>query len=179
MRTNRNCKRYAGMFLNSVGFEEAPAALEELAMVNSLMEKSPEMRSLLVSPLFSGEERRSAFEAVGERLNLSGSTVKFVNYLSGEKAAWALGDVLRKAVAIYSEKKNKVMATVITSAAVGREFEDRLREALGRITKREVGIEYMTDPGLLGGMLVKVGSTMFDGSIKGQLRLLKEELIKG
>jgi F-type H+-transporting ATPase subunit delta len=42
-----------------------------------------------------------------------------------------------------------------------------------------VDIEYVSDPTLLGGFIVKVGSTMYDSSIKGQLRLLKDELIKG
>ena len=45
--------------------------------------------------------------------------------------------------------------------------------------EREVDIEYVMDPSLLGGILVKVGSTMYDSSVKGQLRLLKDELIKG
>ena len=47
------------------------------------------------------------------------------------------------------------------------------------MTSREVEVEFSEDPSLIGGVLIKVGSTMLDGSIKGQLRLLKEELIKG
>ena len=46
-------------------------------------------------------------------------------------------------------------------------------------TDPDVDMEYVMDPSLLGGILVKVGSTMYDSSVKGQLRLLKDELIKG
>ena len=45
--------------------------------------------------------------------------------------------------------------------------------------EKKVDVEYTVDPSLLGGMLIKVGSTMFDGSLKGQIRLLRDELIKG
>jgi F0F1-type ATP synthase delta subunit len=47
------------------------------------------------------------------------------------------------------------------------------------LIERDVDIEFVLEPSLLGGVLVKVGSTMYDSSIKGQLRLLKDELIKG
>jgi F0F1-type ATP synthase delta subunit len=50
---------------------------------------------------------------------------------------------------------------------------------LKKLIDRDVDLETVLDPSLLGGVLVKVGSTMYDSSIKGQLRLLKDELIKG
>jgi len=179
MKTHKYAKRYAAMFLGAVGIEAAPGAIGEIALVNALMQKSLELKRLLGSPLFSDGERAKALEAVGERIGLSETTIKFVNYLAAEGAAWALGDVINRAVAIYSEKKNRVTATVITPVPVNGDYEGRLKEALRRITRKEVSIEYTTDPGILGGMLVKVGSTMFDGSIQGQLRLLKDELVKG
>jgi F0F1-type ATP synthase delta subunit len=56
---------------------------------------------------------------------------------------------------------------------------DRLKGSLKKLINKDVDLDYVLDPSLLGGVLVKVGSTMYDSSIKGQLRLLKDELIKG
>jgi ATP synthase F1 delta subunit len=179
MKTFKHSKRYANMFLNAVGVEDAPEAMEELALVYALMQKSAEFRRLLSGPMFSQDERDGALAEVGGMLDLSEHSLKFVRYLAEEGAAWALGDVINKAVAIYSDRKKRVNALVITANSVGPEYEDRLKKALKRITRKDVTIEYRKDPALLGGMLVKVGSTMFDGSIKGQLRLLKEDLVKG
>lgn len=179
MKKTKESKRYAKMFLNAVGMDSAQAALRELAMVNALSEKSAEFRSLLVNPQFAEAERDGALRAVGKAIGLGETTVKFMGFISSAQAAAALGDILDKAVAIYLEKKKRVKATVITAAQVDRQYEGRLKESLKRLTEREVDIEYVTDPSLLGGMLVKVGSTMYDGSVKGQLRLLREELIKG
>jgi ATP synthase F1 delta subunit len=179
VKKNKHSKRFAKMFLNAVGIDRAPDALKELAVLKALMEKSPEFRGFLVSPMFSVEERGKAIEEVGRSLNFSSMTVKFVNYLSGQGAASALGEVADKAVALYADMKKLSKATVITPVPIGTEYEGRLKESLRKLIDREIELEYVTDPSLLGGMLVKVGSTMYDGSVKGQLRLLKDELIKG
>jgi ATP synthase F1 delta subunit len=179
MKAEKYAKRYAKMFLNSVGLDAAPGALKELAIVNSLMDKSPEVKNFLLSPMFSEAERAGALKALGARLSLSEGAVKFLNYLSAAGAATALGRIIDAAVAIYSEKKRKARAKVITATAIGEEYKGRVRDSLGRITQRDVEVEYETDPSLLGGMLIKVGSVMYDGSVEGQLRLLKEELVKG
>jgi F0F1-type ATP synthase delta subunit len=68
---------------------------------------------------------------------------------------------------------------MMTPVEVGKEYEERLKSSLKKLIDRDVDLEYVLDPSLLGGVLVKVGSTMYDSSIKGQLRLLKDELIKG
>ncbi len=67
----------------------------------------------------------------------------------------------------------------MTPIEISRDRENTLKASLKKMTDRDVDMEYVIDPSLLGGILVKIGSTMYDTSIKGQLRLLKDELIKG
>ena len=180
MKTLKQAKRYARMFLNSVGMDAAGKALEDLAVANALMERSSDFKNLLVSPVFTIDEKQSAIAELGATLGFSESTVKFLAFLAEENAAYGLSQILTKAVAIYSESMGRVKATLFTpDMALGKEFEDRIRQALKTMTSREVELEIAVDKSLIGGVLIKVGSTMLDGSIKGQLRLLKEELIKG
>lgn len=179
MKHSKDSKRFARMFLNAVGLDGAADALGELSAVGALMDKSPEFRSLLLNPQFTEQERTSALARLGGGLGLSETTVKFLDFLSDRGAAGALAEVLEKAVAIYLERKKRVKATVFSPVALDRSYEERLRQSLRKITERDVDLEYRTDPSLLGGILVKVGSTMYDGSVRGQLRLLKDELIKG
>ena len=54
-----------------------------------------------------------------------------------------------------------------------------MKSSLKEITGRDIDIEFVIDPALLGGVRIKVGSTMYDSSIKGQLGLLRDKLIKG
>lgn len=179
MSKNKNARKYAKMFLGAVGMDNAPSALKELQAVDDLMAASREFRSLLVSPVFTDEERNSGLRQVGAKMGMSESSVRFLGFLSAESSAGALRDVIGHAAAIYAEKKARVKAVVITPTAVGAAYEGRLKDSIKKLTAKDVDIEYAIDPSLLGGMLVKVGSTMYDGTIKGQLRLLGDELIRG
>ena len=179
MKHTRHARRYARMFLGATGPEGARKGLEELAIAAAAIEKSPEFRHLLASPAFSAEDRATGLDAVASLMGFSQVTVQFLRFLAGQSDALALGDVLDRAVAMYAEQAGRVSATVVAPVALGPEYDARIKAALGKLTGREVDVAYEVDPSLLGGVLVKVGSTMFDGSIKGQLRLLKDELIKG
>jgi ATP synthase F1 delta subunit len=105
--------------------------------------------------------------------------VKFILHLSEVRVIKALPEIIRMATSLYLEKKKKAKAIVMTPLQVTKEQENKLRSSLKKITDRELDIEYEIDPSLLGGILVRIGSTMYDTSIKSQLRLLKDELIKG
>lgn len=173
----KHSRKFARMFLGAA--EDAEKAIEELAVLNALREQSRDFASVLENPAFGKAERTKSIEAVCSHLGFSSHSARFLNFLSDEGAASALDEVLERAVAIYSERKNKVKATVLSPAELDGASVERLRKALAGITGKEVVLETEKDPSLLGGILVKVGSRMFDASIKGQLRLLKEELIKG
>ncbi len=171
-------RRYAKMFLNAVGIDAIPKALDELLTVKEVMQKSREFRGLLENPLFTPEDRAKVMKSLSAGLNISDSTVRLVLYLSGQNVISSLPELIQLANAMYLEKKKRTRATVATPVATDGKYDEVLKSSLKRLTGRDVDIEYVVDPSLLGGVLVKVGSTMYDSSIRGQLRLLKDELIK-
>jgi ATP synthase F1 delta subunit len=175
----KEAKRYAKMFINVVGMEAAPKALAELASVDQLMLKSGEFRSFILSPGFSQSEKESALRKVADKANISDTVVRFIIHLTENRVVIALSEIVKTATAIYMEKKKQAKAVVFTSVEVTKVNEERLKASLRKLVDRDVDVEYVVDPSLLGGILVKVGSTMYDSSVKGQLRLLKDELIKG
>jgi ATP synthase F1 delta subunit len=175
----KQANRYAKALLRNIGIENAPQALTELISVSDLMVKSKEFRSLLVNPRFTTDERAGIIKSVSERLKLSESTVKFILHIAEVGVIVALADIIRIATTIYLERKRKAKAVVMTPIAISADRENTLKASLKRLTDRDVDLEYIIDPSLFGGILVKIGSTMYDTSIKGQLRLLKDELIKG
>jgi ATP synthase F1 delta subunit len=179
MKKNKYIKRYARTLIEASTLEGAPKVISELNALRELMSKSRELKMALEAPQFSNEEKSSVIKELGSRLNLSETSVKFINYISGERAMPFLGAILDAANSIYLEKKRISKAIVMTPSPIGKEYETRLRESLRKVIGRDVELQYVTEPSLIGGMLIKVGSTMYDGSVKGQLRLLKDELIKG
>ena len=178
MKQIRQAKRYANALLRNVGIENAPQAITEINAVSNLMVKSKEFKSLLINPQFTSEERGKVIKQIAGRIKLSENTVKFIIYLSEVGVILFLPEIIRIATNLYLEKKRKAKAIVMTPIEIGKDYENTLRSSLKKVTDRDVDIEYVMDPSLLGGILIKIGSTMYDTSIKGQLRLLKDELIK-
>ncbi|MHC4463983.1 MAG: F0F1 ATP synthase subunit delta, partial [Planctomycetota bacterium] len=107
MKPVKEAKKYAKTFISIVGIEDAPEALTELAMIENLMVKSREFRSLLVSPGFSKNERENVLNQVAERLQLSEKMVRFVMYLTEIKVIVALSKIIKMATSIYLEKKKR------------------------------------------------------------------------
>lgn len=179
MSRPQEVKKCARMFLNATGFEGAPEAIAELVSVKYLMLKSVEFVGLLENPLFTQKEREAAVKGFSQRLKLSDNTVRFILYLSERMLIASLPEVIRIAAALYLEKKKMAKAIVTTPIAVDKKYEERLRASLKNITGMDLDMEYNIDPSIIGGMIVRVGSTMYDSSIKGQLRLLKDDIMKG
>ena len=179
MKKVKEANRYAKALLRNIDLEKIPQALGELISVNDLMVKSKEFKSLLVNPLFTPDERGSIIKTVSDKLKLSDYIVRFVLHLSEVGVISALADIIRIATNLYLERKKKAKAIVMTPIQISKDHENTLMGALKKVTDRDVDIEYVLDTSLLGGILVKIGSTMYDTSIRGQLRLLKDELIKG
>ncbi len=179
MNPVKQASRYAKALLRNVELDNIPQALTELVSVNDLMVASKDFKSLLVNPLFTSDERAQVIKQLAAKLKLSDYIVKFILHLAEVGVVKALPEIIRTATTLYLDKKKKAKAVVMTPLPVTKDQETKLRASLKKITDREIDIEYAIDPSLLGGVLVRIGSTMYDTSIRGQLRLLKDELIKG
>ncbi|MEW6571068.1 MAG: ATP synthase F1 subunit delta [Nitrospirota bacterium] len=179
MRQKKEAKRYAKALLRKVDIENVPQALAEINSINDLMVRSKKFKNLLVNPQFTPEEREHVIKQISGKLKLSESTVKFILYLSEINVIILLPEIIRIATNLYLESKKKAKAVVMTPIEIDKNYENKLKTSLKKVTGKDIDFEYVMDPSLLGGILVQIGSTMYDTSIKGQLRLLKNELIKG
>lgn len=171
--------RAARVFMNSVALDSVPVSIEELSTVNNLLDKNKDLKGIFINPLFSPEEREKVIDLLRQKIGLSDGTVKFLRFLLEEKAISGLSEIIKKITVMYLDKKRKAKATVITPVSLDSRYDERLRASLRNLTGREVDIDYVVDPALLGGVVIKVGSTMYDSSIRAQLRILKDNLIKG
>ena len=179
MKPVKETKKYAKMLVNTIGLDQMPQALAELGLVEKLMADSAEFNGMLLNPAFSDSDREKALQAVAARAGISDKVLQFVIHLTQTGVIAAIAEVSRIATQIYLEKKKHARATVLSPVELNPAHLERLKAALKKLIDKDVDLEMVLDPSLLGGVLVKVGSTMYDSSIKGQLRLLKDELIKG
>jgi len=70
-----------------------------------------------------------------------------------------------------------VAATVTTARPIPRDVHDRLETTLSSLTGKKVRVDFATDPELIGGVVTRIGSTVYDGSVRNQLQQIKEKMI--
>ena len=179
MKKIKGVKRYAKQFLSSVDLNEVPQGLGQLSAIADLMEKDKSFRNLMVSPVFSADEIGGIISYLSVKLKMSGVASKYLKYLVEAGAIGALSEIIEAIQARYLEMKKRSKAVVTTSVQVGKDYAAQLSESLKLVTGGDIDLEFVLDPSLLGGVTIKVGSTLYDSSIKGQLGLLKDKLIKG
>jgi ATP synthase F1 delta subunit len=171
-------KRFSKALVNTVETSAVPKVIEELTLFLKLLDSDKNIRIFFVSQIFSDDEKLKALKDVLSHVNASAETGKFLDLLISQGVLSALKEIIKASVALYEEKINKVTAQVTAPVALDDSYINRLKSALASLTSRDVDIESDIDPSLIGGFIVKVGSTVYDSSIKGQLQLLRAELTR-
>jgi ATP synthase F1 delta subunit len=178
LNKNQIAKKYSRAIINSVEVTELSTMLEELKAFAGLIEENKQLKLLFAGQIFSEAEKGKAFDALTPKLNFNANTAKYLKIIIVQGHLFAIKEVITATIDAYNDKQKKATAIVISSVALDSTNTERLKKALKKMTDREVTIENETDESLLGGFIVKVGSTIFDSSVKGQLRLLKAELMR-
>ena len=176
MNKTQIAKKFSKALINTVETSAVPKTIDELMLFLKLLDSDRNIRIFFVSHMFSDDEKLKALKDVLSHVNASAETVKFLNLAVTEGVLSALKEIIKAAIALYEEKISKVTAQVTAPVALDDSHIYRLKSALASLTNRDVDIESDIDPSIIGGFIVKVGSTIYDSSIKGQLQLLKAEL---
>ena len=172
--------RYARALTDVVtrpGAPETPEAVEsQLRRFEALTAESAELRTVLISPAVTAARKKALIERLGAVVGLSRIARNFLFVLVDHKRIALLGGILTLFRAMVDERLGMVEARVTVAAPLADEERARLEEALGQLTGRRVRATYAVDPALIGGAVTRIGSTIYDGSVREQLRLLRERL---
>ena len=96
--------------------------------------------------------------------------------LTSRQGAWLLGAVVDEYVALLNVRQGRVAAEVTTAVAISDAQQRRLRESLGASLQKEIVLETRVAPEILGGVLVRVGDQIIDGSVRSKLAALRQRL---
>jgi F-type H+-transporting ATPase subunit delta len=179
LKTIKGVKKYAKKFLVNIGKTEIPKGIGQLEAVVNLMKKSRDFRTFVVCPVFDRAEMEKALAFICKKTKASPKVGKYLEYLYDEKALGGLPEIVDVINAQYLEMQQRSKAIVTSPVAVSAEYETRLKKSLKKVTGRDVDMEFIVDPTLLGGIKIRIGSSMYDSSIKGQLGLLRDKFIEG
>jgi len=155
----------------SEGSLDAVAA--DLARIRALLEESDDLRRLVLSPVFSADEQGRALGAVLDRAGIKGLVANFVGLVVRNRRLFALSDMIAGFTGLLARKRGEMSADVTSAYPLSDAQLASLKSALKTATGRDVQINTRVDAGLLGGLVVKVGSRMIDSSLRTKLNSLK------
>lgn len=170
--------RYARAFADVVVGDKLDAAhtLQELQTIVSAFESSAELRKVWESPAIAAEQKRRLLDAIVQREKLSRPVRNFVAVLIDHRRIALVAEIAKD----FEKELNNRLGFADAQITSARELSPAERRALEsqveKLIGRKVRARYGRDESILGGAIVQVGSTIYDGSVKGQLERIREQL---
>jgi F-type H+-transporting ATPase subunit delta len=171
-------RRYAAA-LADVALEERNADVVEagLASFTHVFFESDDLRNFVESPGISPESKRRAIEEIVKRMGLSPALRNFICIIVDHRRT----EMLREITAAFRDELNARLgiadAEVISARALTDAEKKELTAALEQRTGKKIEASFRQDETLLGGAVVRLGSTIYDGSVREQLDRLRERLV--
>ena len=151
---------------------------EELDSFAQMM-ANPELSEALTNPIYPAEIRRQILTRILEKAGLSKMVENFIGLLQDKGRIGHLESVNAYFQQLVDEVNNIQRATITTVAEVNDAAMKEIKAALEKMTGKSIILDARQDDGIIGGVVAQVGDLTLDGSIKTQLKNLKESLIKG
>lgn len=166
--------RYAGaLFELALETKAVDAVDADLKALKSAIRASADLRAFVRSPVYGADDQMKAVAAIAERIGLTPLTRNFLLLVARNRRLFALQPMIEAFAARLSAHRGEVRAEATSAAALSDDHVRRLRHEVEAIVGKTVNLDLKVDPEILGGLVVKVGSTMIDSSLKTKLARLK------
>jgi len=152
--------------------------LRELESFLAPYRESPELREVFDTPAIPLEQKVKVLDAILARLAVSKVTGNFVRLLVRNYRIGLLGDIGAAFLRIANERLGVVQVRIISATSLAEAEQQALRVRFQEVTRKQVEMEFHLDEELLGGILAQIQSTVYDGSVRGHLARLREQLVK-
>ncbi len=171
-------ERYAGALVD-VALENKQADLvkQELADFAALIRKSPELNAFLSNPSIARAAKHSAIEAIVARMGASRTLRNYLFVIVDQRRAGMLVEIEQAFSRLLDARQGITQATVTSAADLTKKEREELGAALGKLTGGKVQAQFTTDAALIGGAVVRIGSTIYDGSVRTQLQRMRTRMI--
>lgn len=137
---------------------------------------SPELRNVLASPAVSQEQKRGVVEKIASRLVASKAVRNFLFVVVDHQRAHLLPEMFEQFLGVLRERQGVAEAEVFSAVALNDDQKRVMTQTLEKATGKKIEAKFSLDANLLGGALVRVGDTIYDGSLRNRLNGLRGRL---
>jgi F-type H+-transporting ATPase subunit delta len=156
---------------------EAQEVREELASWDELMRSNAQLLEVFRHPTISYEQKRGILEGLIQRTRPRPTTANFLKVLLQNHRLAEISEVSTQFAQELDRRSNVVSAQVTTARPLGPEAREALRARLGELTGSTVRLQFEVDEDLIGGVVTRIGSTLYDGSVRGQLQQIRQKMV--
>ena len=150
----------------------------EVETLRQALRSAPELRRFLESPRIELEEKKAALRrALGGRL--APQTIRFLELVLDRERQEILSEIFDEFGDLIAELRNQQVLRVASAVPLDEALRERLRETFARATGKTIVLEERVDPALMGGVVVQLGDTRIDGSLRTRLENLRERMRRG
>lgn len=170
-------RRYASA-LADVALErgEALKVQEELLAWGEMFQANPQLPEVFRNPTIALEKKRAVLNKLIERAKPGQITANFLKVLLQNQRLTELDEISQKFAELLDVRAGMVAATVTTARSVPENAQQELQAKLVSVTGKKVRINFTTDPELIGGLVTRIGSTVYDGSVRNHLQQIREKM---
>ncbi|MCJ7832792.1 MAG: ATP synthase F1 subunit delta [Deltaproteobacteria bacterium] len=180
MRNFTISRRYARALL-SLGKEDGNYLKygEELKAFSELLKRETQAQYILQSPIYDFTSRSNLLKAILEKAGLSPTVNSFIRLLLAKGRIRYLEDISLYYAQLTDELSNIKRAMVTAAVQLSDDIIQRIQATLKEVVQKEVVVTVKQDPSIIGGIVAQVGDLTLDGSLRTQLKSLKESLRRG
>jgi len=150
--------------------------LQELQDFASAYRESPELQEVFVSPAVALPQKMNVLVAIGQKLGESPVTLNFLRVLLANYRMPLLEEAVQAYRKIANDRLGVVRVTVSSASDLSETERESVAARFRELTGKQVELEFRIDSELLGGILAQIGSTVYDGSVRGNLARIREQL---
>jgi F-type H+-transporting ATPase subunit delta len=171
--------RYAHAFASVAASNhlDASAAQQQLRDFSDTLAGSRELREVLMNPSIVNEQKLKVLDAIAGRIGMMGQVRNFLAVIMDHQRLAELDEILTEYHEIADEQSGLAEAEITSARPLNDEDRAELESQVAKVAGGRVRATYREDATLLGGAVVRIGSTVYDGSLRGQFQQLKQRLV--
>lgn len=156
---------------------DAQKTLLEAQQIAALVTESKALREVWEAPSIPAEQKRAVLDSIVKKAGFSRPLRNFVAVLIDKARIRFLNEIVVQFARELNERLGFAEAAITTARELMPEERSELEHDLSRVTGKNIRAHYAQDRAILGGAIARVGSTVYDGSVKGQLERIRQQLV--
>jgi F-type H+-transporting ATPase subunit delta len=153
------------------------AAQQQLNDFSGTLAGSRELREVLMNPSIATEQKMKVLDAISARIGMFPQVRNFLAVIMNHQRLEELNEIVAEYHTVADEQANIAEAEITSARPLNDQDRAELEAEVAKLAGGRVRTTYHQDPALLGGAVVRIGSTVYDGSIRAQLQQLKQKLV--